>query len=153
MKIMKATIENSREISGLMLSDLKDPNPDFPKEMINNFREHAKEENIKKEFENPKLIAFLAVDKDKLDGFIVGYETDVLGAMIHYVSAKSAKTKKELLDNFIKECKTRKMKEVITDTFEFMDNNNFFRLNGFTLFKKEKINNKIETLWYKQKIS
>lgn len=148
MKIIKATGGYSKEVSELMLLDLKNPNPAFPQDMITNFREHAKEENIMKEFENPKLIAFLAVDDDKVEGFVVGYKKDTRSAMIHYLSAKSDELKKELLDSFIKDCKIRKINRVITDTFEFMDNNKFFKSNGFRLAKKENITRNLEMLWY-----
>ncbi|MBU4283483.1 MAG: GNAT family N-acetyltransferase [Nanoarchaeota archaeon] len=148
MEIIKATNEYSKEISKLMLLDLKNPNSSFPPEIINNFREHAKEENIIKEFENPKLIAFIAIDEDKVIGFVVGYEKDPSSAMIHYISAKSNEVKKELLDSFIKECKVKKVNRIITDTFEFMDNNNFFKSNGFTLTKKENVTPTLEMLWY-----
>src|SRR3989338_6622817 len=103
MRIIKATIELSKEISRLMLSDLENPeyNRIFPQEMITEFREHAKEENILKEFENPRLIAFLATDDDKVAGVVAGYEQDLRSAMIHYISAKSDEVKKGLLDGFI----------------------------------------------------
>lgn len=149
MDIIKATIEHSDEISRLMLSDLESPDSRFPQEMINNFKEHAKEENIKKEFENPNLIAFTAINHGKIMGFIVGYEdTPRNNAMIHYITAKESKTSKDLLNRFIKECKLRKIRKIITDTFEFMDNNELFRSNKFKLIKKEKIAPNLEMLWY-----
>ena len=121
--------------------------------MINKFREHAKEENIIKEFENPKLMAFLSVERDKVEGFVVGYENDIRSAMIHYISAKSYEVKKELLGTFIKECKLRKITKVITDAFKFMDNNLFFKSQGFELTKKEKLTINLEMLWYGLKIA
>ena len=148
MKIIKATIEYSKEISKLMLSDLKNPNYKFPQKMINNFKEHAKEENIIKEFKNPKLIAFIAINEDKVVGFVVGYEKNPNNVMIHYISAKSDEVKKKLLNMFIKECKIRNICKIITDTFEFMDNNNFFKSNGFILTKKENLSKNLEILWY-----
>ena len=148
MKIIKATIEYSKEISKLMLSDLKNPNYKFPQKMINNFKEHAKEENIIKEFKNPKLIAFIAINEDKVVGFVVGYEKNPNNVMIRYISAKSDEVKKKLLNMFIKECKIRNIGKIITDTFEFMDNNNFFKSNGFILTKKENLSKNLEILWY-----
>lgn len=88
MKIIKATKSHAKEISKWMLSDLENPSPKFPKEMIEKFRKHAEEKGILMEFENPRLIAFVAVDKNKVAGFIVGYEEDSSKAMIHYVTAK-----------------------------------------------------------------
>lgn len=153
MKIIKATRQDSKEISKLMLLDLKNPNPNFPYEMINRFREHAKEENILKEFENPKLIAFVAINKKDFLGFIVGYEeysnTDAVIGYIDYITAKNDKTKKALLDRFIKECKAKNINQVIKDSFEFMSSNNFFKSNGFKLIKKEKLIENLEVLWYK----
>jgi hypothetical protein len=149
MKIIKATIEYSKGISEIMLSDLKNPNPKFPKKMIEDFREHAKEENIRKEFENPNLIAFLAINEEKIAGFIVGYEdSSNNSAMIQYITAKENEVKKELLSAFIKKCKIKKIKKIITDAFEFMDNNDFFKSNKFTFTKKEEIAPNLEMLWY-----
>lgn len=150
MRIINATIEYSKEISRLLLSDLKNPNYNrkFPQEMITKFREHAKEENILKEFENPGLIAFLAIDDDKVVGFVVGYEQDLSSAMIQYISAKSDEVRKGLLDSFIKECKLKKINRLITDSFEFMGANNFFKSNGFKLLKKENITKNLEMIWY-----
>ena len=149
MKIIKATKKHSKEISKLMLLDLENPNSKFPQEMINNFREHVKEENIIKEFEDPRLIAFLAINEKRVLGFIVGYEPDLGGAMIHYINAKEDGLKERLLKRFIKECKSKNITEVITDTFEFMKNNAFFKSQGFTLMKKESLTKNLEILWHK----
>src|SRR3989344_1333245 len=149
MEIVKAVVEHAKEISKLMLSDLKNPNSKFPKKLINSFREHAKEENILKEFKNPGLIAFVAKIEGRIVGFIVGYE-DTLNdsAMIHYITANEIEIKKELLDLFIKECKLRNIKKIITDTFEFMKNKDFFESNKFILIKKEEVTPNLEMLWY-----
>tara|TARA_Y100000310_G_C20671101_1_gene810340 strand:+ start:1364 stop:1825 length:462 start_codon:yes stop_codon:yes gene_type:complete len=153
MKIIKAKIEHAKRISTLMLSDLKDPNPKFPSEMIDNFREHAKEENISNEFENPKLMAFVAVNEKFLE-FIVGYENPSGdSAMIHYITADKTETKKALLDQFIKECNSKCMKKIITESFEFMSNNDFFKSNKFILTKKEEITPNLEMLWYELNLS
>ncbi len=149
MRIIKATIDYSKEISKLMLSDLKSPNSKFPQEMINNFREHAKEENIVEEFNNPNLIAFLAIRNNELVGFIVGYKKDLSSVMIQYIVGKSIKTKKLLLTEFVDKCKEKKILHIKTDTFEFMENNNLFKQEGFILTKKEKITDNLEVLWYK----
>lgn len=153
MKIIKATNEHSKQISEFMLSELNNPNPKFPKEMINKFREHAKEENIMKEFENPNLIAFVAMTSKRLVGFIIGYE-DVLNnqAMIHYIASKEIEIKEKLLERFIKYCKLRNINKIIADTFEFMDNKDFFESNKFVLTKKEKLTLDLEMLWYEFKI-
>ena len=149
MKIIKATKKHSKEISKLMLLDLENPNPKFPREMINNFREHAKEENIIKEFENPRLIAFLVIEGRNVVGFIVGYEQGLGKAMIHYINAKENELKERLLKRFIKECKSRNITRITTDTFEFMKNNAFFKSQGFTLMKKESLTKNLEILWHK----
>ena len=153
MKIIKAKKEHSKQISEFMLSELNNPNPKFPKEMINKFREHAEEENIIKEFENPKLIAFSALTSKRLVGFIVGYE-DVLNnqTMIHYIASTEIEIKEKLLEKFIKYCKLRHINKIITDTFEFMDNKDFFESKNFILTKKEKITPTLEMLWYEFKI-
>ncbi|MFP4524500.1 MAG: hypothetical protein ACOCRX_05700 [Candidatus Woesearchaeota archaeon] len=149
MEIVKAAIGHAKEISELMLSDLKNPNSKFPQKMINIFREHAKEENILKEFNNPGLIAFIAKNKGKVLGFIVGYEDTLnYSTMIHYITANEIEIKKELLDQFIKECKLKNIKKIITDTFEFMENKDFFELNKFRLMKKEEVAPDLEMLWY-----
>ena len=111
MEIVKAVIGHVKEISELMSSDLKNPNSKFPQKMINNFIEHAKEENILKEFKNPGLIAFIAKNEGKVVGFIVGYEDTLKdSAMIHYITANEIEIKKELLEQFIKECKLKNIK-------------------------------------------
>jgi len=149
MEIVKAIIGHAKEISELMSSDLKNPNSKFPQKMIDNFIEHAKEENIIKEFKNPKLIAFIAKNEGKVVGFIVGYE-DTLNdsAMIHYITSNEIKIKKELFDRFIKECKLKNIKKIITDTFEFMENKDFFESNKFRLMKKEEVAPNLEMMWY-----
>ena len=153
MKIIKAKKEHSKHISEFMLSELNNPNPKFPKEMINKFREHAQEENIIKEFENPNLIAFCALTSKRLIGFIVGYD-DVLKnqTTIHYIASTNIGIKEKLLEKFIKYCKLRNINKIITDTFEFMDNKDFFESKKFILTKKEKITPTLEMLWYEFKI-
>ena len=117
--------------------------------MIDCFREHAKEENILKEFKNPKLMAFVAKNKKGVVGFIVGYEDTLKSkAMIHYITSNEIKIKKELLGRFIEECKFKNIKKIITDTFEFMTNKDFFESNKFILMKKEEIAPNLEMLWY-----
>ncbi len=150
MGVFEAEIKCSKAISKLMLSELKIYESRFPKKMIKIFREHAKEENIVKEFKNQKLIAFVAKNKEKIVGFIVGYEDSLKEkVMIHYIASNETKIKKELLDRFIKECRLKKVKQITTDTFEFMANKNFFELNKFILMKKEEVTPNLEMLWYK----
>lgn len=148
MKIIPANIKYAKRISELMLDDLKNPNKKFPNEMILQFREHAKEENIIKELHNPDLIAYLAIVNNKLIGFIVGYKEKSNSVMIHYITANSIETKKLLLNKFIIKCKEEKIACIRTDTFEFMKNNYFFKKEGFILIKKDKITNSLEKLWY-----
>ena len=152
MKILNATKEYSKEISKLMLSDLKNSSTLFPQEMILKFKEHAKEENIIKEFENPELISFLAIEKNIVVGFIVGYLEDSNTSMLHYITAKNEKVKEALLMRFINECKIKNINRIIADTFEFMNNNTLFKSHNFILTKKEKIINNLEMLWYELKL-
>lgn len=153
MKIIKAIKDHAKQISALMLSDLKKPNINFPPEMIDKLRDHAKEKNIITEFENPNLIAFVAINEEKISGFIVGYKDSFnKSSMIHYITAEKNEIKKELLDRFVEECKLKKITKIITDTFEFMNNNTFFKSNGFKLIKKEKIIGNLEMLWYELKL-
>ncbi len=147
LKIIRATIDHSKDISDLMLSDLKNPDPRFPIDMIDNFRRHAREESIKEEFSNPKLIMFLAVDNNGIVGFIVGYDEGD-SAMIHYISAKADKVRKLLFDRFVQECRSRNMGKITADSFEFMDNDSFFKSSGFALTKKENLTPELELLWY-----
>ena len=148
MKVIKATKSYSKEISKLMLVDLEDHSSKFPQEMMNKFREHAQEKNILLEFENLKTIAFLAIEERRVIGFIVGYETFSRVSMIQYITAENDDVKRGLLKMFLDECKRRKIGEVITDTFEFMSNNDFLRSNGFVLTKREKLSENLEMLWY-----
>ena len=153
MEIIKATIKHTKEISRLMLSDLEKHNSKFPGEMISKFKEHAKEKNIIKEFKNSHLIAFISKNEEKITGFIVGYEDNLQkNAMIHYITGTNIE-KNELILNFIKECKLRNLDKIITDTFEFMDNNDFFKLNDFLLTKKERITPILEMFWYELKLN
>ena len=140
-----------KDVSKMMQNDLLNPDPRFPAAMISRFRDHAKEENILKEFENPDLISFFAIKNDALIGFIVGYKEDAQKAMIHYVSGDSFETKKKLLQKFIYECKNMKIDSIITDSFEFMENNTLFMKNGFMVVKKENITKNLEMLWYELK--
>lgn len=151
MKIISANKEYAKEISKLMLKDLENPNPKFSKEMILGFKEHAKEENILKELNNPNTIGFLAINSN-LKGFIVGYKEDANKAVIHYITANSVETKRLLLKEFIKKCKKKGISLLKTDTFEFMENNEFFKNKGFIFTKKESISPDLEMLWYKFKI-
>ena len=148
MRIVPAKKEHSKMISKLMLSDLENPDPKFPQEMVCEFREHAKENSLIKEFENPRLIAFIALDNDALAGFIVGYEEDSDMAIIHYITAGKNEIKEGLLKRFVGECKVRKINKILADTFEFMNNNDFFKSKRFVLAKKENIANNLEMLWY-----
>ena len=131
-----------------MLADLENPNPRFPKEMIDKFRAHAKEPGILKEFENPKLIAFVAINKNNVIGFIVGYEEDHNNSMIHYVTARKHDAQEKLLNRFIEECKFKNIKKIRADAFEFMDNNEFFKSHNFVFTRKEKLAPNLEVLWY-----
>jgi hypothetical protein len=153
MKIIKAKKEYAGQISRLMMLDLENPNPKFPKDIIEKFRNHAKEENILKEFDNPNLIAVLALNEETVKGFIVGYRENEKTSMIHYITAENIDIKKELFDAFILECKTKEIDHIKTDAFEFMENNEFYKSQGFTLVKKEQMNDNLEMLWYELKLN
>ena len=144
MKIIKAEKKHAKKISEFMLSEIEDNLSKFPKEIIDKVKEHSKEENIRKEFKNPKLISFLAMN-NKITGFIVGYEEKNF-ASIHYLVGNN-KIKKKLLDVFIIECKARNLINVIADVFEFQSNNNLLKSYGFKLLRKEKLGN-LNLLWY-----
>lgn len=149
MNIITATIKYSKDISTLMLADLANPDPRFPSKMIEQFREHAQKENIVKEFDNPNLMAFLAIDANKVKGFIVGYEEDSdTVAIIHYIHGETMIIKRLLLKYFISECKRRKIVHIRADSFEFMVNDALFKEEHFTLVKKEKLAHNLELLWY-----
>jgi hypothetical protein len=152
MRIIKATKKYSSEISIRMLKELAHPNERFPEQMIKAFREHASKSSIEKELENDKLIAFIALDeeissKDLLSGLIVGYD-EKDSAMIHYIAGNDITIKDSLLEAFINECKVKKITKIVTDTFEFMDNNKFFKQNGFKLVKEESLAKGLVALWY-----
>tara|TARA_Y100000310_G_scaffold177051_1_gene177155 strand:- start:9393 stop:9857 length:465 start_codon:yes stop_codon:yes gene_type:complete len=148
MKVIPATKKHAKEISTRMLDDLKHPNKRFPEEMINQFREHAKEENIIKEFDNSKIIAYLCLENEGVIGFIVGYKEGSTSAVIHYINGANKEIKKVLLEEFIDSCRKRKMNIIKADSFEFMENNEIFKEEGFVFTKKEKIAENLEMLWY-----
>ncbi|MBR9676638.1 hypothetical protein GOV04_00665 [Candidatus Woesearchaeota archaeon] len=152
MKIITASKDDASVISELMLTDLEKPNPLFPKEMIEKFKEHASKKKILKEFENTNLIGFVAVNNNVITNFIVGYQKSDSVVMIHYLSGNDITAKKALLKQFTEECKKRKIREIIADTFEFMQNNQIFKTKGFILTKKEKITENLELLWYRKNI-
>jgi len=149
MKIVQATRAHAPEISRLMLLDLKSPNPRFPHSMMAQFRKHAKPDNVANEFDNDYLLAYIAVNKKKVIGFIVGY-ADPTGktALIHYVTAQDTVVKKDLLDAFVHNCQTKKIETVQADTFGFMDNNQLFRAYGFIITRRELLAKNLECLWF-----
>lgn len=152
MNIIPGTKKYAKQISILMTSDLNKFRQLFPAAMMTAFRDHAQENNILEEFNNSNLISFLAIgDMDLLMGFIVGYK-EKNSAMIHYITAETVSLKKQLLAMFITKCREEKIDRAITDTFIFMENNAFFRNEGFILFKKEKIEANLEMLWYEKKV-
>lgn len=148
MITIPATKKYIKEISKLMLADLEKPNPAFPAEMISQFREHAKEQNVAKELDRPDLIAFLSVKNNRVTGFIVGYREGSSSAMIHYITGDCIKTKKQLLKEFIHDCKEKNLSYVKADTFEFMENNRLLKEEKFILTRKEKITSRLELVWY-----
>ncbi|MDP6642316.1 MAG: hypothetical protein QGF74_02985 [Candidatus Nanoarchaeia archaeon] len=148
MKIIPANKKYIKEISKLMLKELENPNDKFPVDLISKFREHAKEDSISMELDNPNLISFLAINNHELIGFIVGYKEESNNTMIHHIAGDKIETKKLLLNRFIDECKKININNINADTFEFMENNELFKEEGFILTKKEKITDDLEMLWY-----
>ena len=136
------------QISKIMLKDLSKPDKRFSKEVIDKYRMHAQENNLIKEFENPNLISFLAVENNKVLDFIVGYKKDDNVCYIDYMSGNNLEIKRDLIRRFIEECKERNITKIIADSFEFMQNDIIFKETGFKIFKKEKFDN-LELLWYK----
>ena len=145
--IIIATKSYINQISKIMLNDLANPDKKFSKEIIDQYREHAQENNLIKEFENPNLISFLAIKDNKVLDFIVGYK-EKNTAIIHYISGNNVEIKRDLIRRFIEECKERNITKIIADSFEFMQNDIIFKETGFKIFKKEKFDN-LELLWYK----
>ena len=140
MEIIKFNKKYIREISKLMLKNLENPPKEFSNEIIEKFRKHAKEEGITKEFKNPALIGFLAINREGVVGFIVGYFKNQDNSIIDYVTG-SNEVKKDLLEKFIRYCRSKDVKWIKTESFEFMDNHNFFEENGFKIIGKEKMEN------------
>jgi len=150
--IRKAIVEDAKEISKLMLRDLAHPHPSFPKPMIENFRKHARIEGIRKEFENPNLIAFVFEKGQRITGFVVGYKEEGKKSFLHYVTGNSKTVMVELVKAFEKECKSLGIKEIKTDTFEFMKSKEVFEEAGFEFFKSETLAPNLEMLWYKKRL-
>lgn len=149
--IRRAIVKDAKEISKLMLADLERPHPKFPKPMIEKFRNHAQIESINNEFGNPDMIALIFENKNKILGFVVGYKEDDK-AFLHYVSGPDKKIKLELINAFERECSKLDLKEIKTDTFEFMENKKIFEEAGFKFFKAENLTPNLKMLWYKKRL-
>jgi len=147
MKIIRATKAHCKEISQLMKKDLDNPPKEFSQEFLTKFREHAEENNILKEFENPLTIGFIAKLNEKIVGFIVGYAVNSEHAVIHYINGENKEVKKSLLQAFIIVCKNQDMLYILADSFEFMENDAILKEKGFNLDNKEKINETLIMLW------
>lgn len=144
MEIIPAERRHAKEISRLMLEDLKDPDPRFPRKMIARFRKHAAE-GVLAEFDNKGLLAFVAVDGPVV-GFLVGYLRE-RKAIIHYVQGQ-LEAKKALLAHCVRVCKEKKLTAIEADTFSFMENFTFFQGEGFRLLRKEQITPELDMLWF-----
>jgi len=149
MKIIRATKAHCKEISRLMKKDLDAPPKEFSQEFLVKFKEHAEERNILKEFENPLTIGFIAKINEKIVGFIVGYVVNSEHAAIHYINGENKEIKKSLLQAFIISCKNKNMRYILTDSFEFMENDSILKEKGFNLDNKEKVNENLIMLWRK----
>ena len=110
-EIIKSNKIYLKQISKIMLSDLAKPDKRFSKEIIDKYKEHAQENNLIKEFENPNLISFLAVADNKVLDFIVGYKRESNTCYIDYISGNNLEVKRDLIRRFIEECK----EEIISD--------------------------------------
>ena len=106
------------QISKIMLKDLSKPDKRFSKEVIDKYRMHAQENNLIKEFENPNLISFLAVENNKVLDFIVGYKKDDNVCYIDYMSGNNLEIKRDLIRRFIEECKERNITKIIADAYD-----------------------------------
>lgn len=150
--IRKARLQDAEQVSKLMLQDLANPHMIFPRAMIQKFLEHAKLENIKKEYENPDLLAFVYEEKSKILAFIVGYFKENKTVYLDYVSGDSKKIKKALVEYFEKECKKLDIKEIITDTYKFLENKLIYEEAGFSFVRSERKTLGLEVLWYSKKL-
>lgn len=148
MELKIASKDYVKDISKLMLKDLESPDERFPEMMILKLREHAQEDNLILEFSNPNLISFLAIDNNKVKGFIVGYKKED-HIYLDYVTGNNINTKKLLLDKFIEESKKNNMKYIKADTFDFFENKILYEQKGFKLIKQENITPNLEILWLK----
>lgn len=146
--IRKAKIEDSEQISKLMLRDLENPNPKFPKEMIQKLKKHASIRGIKKEFDNDKLLAFVFED-EIINGFVVGYIEENNEVFLHYISG-DLEIKKKLVNHFEEKCKKLGIQKIRTDTFKFMENKLIFEEEGFKFVRPEKVTEDLEMLWYEK---
>ncbi len=146
MEIIKANKDYSKQISKMMLKDLESPPKEFSKDIIDDYRNHAQIENIIKEFDNPNLFGFLAIENDQLKGFVVSYIEDN-SPIIHYITSTNPKIKKELLIRLIKESKAKDYGGIIADSFDFMDNDKFYEEMGLKIYKKERLDNGLILLW------
>jgi len=149
MKIRKAEKEDCNKISQLMKNDLSNPPREFSENFLEKFKEHAKEENLLEELNNPNLIGFVAITDEEIVGFIVGYLESIEYATIHYINGRTKLIKNDLLREFISHCKNKNLDYILADSFEFMENDSILESEGFTLEKEEEIDNSLIMFWRK----
>ena len=119
--------------------------------MIKKLREHAQLKGIQEEFKNSNIIIFVLEKNKQIIGFIVDYK-ESKGVFLQYVTGSNEEIKLKLIHVFEEECKNLGLKEIKTDTFEFMGNKKIFEKAGFKFSKKENITPKLEMLWYKKNL-
>jgi len=150
--IRKARLQDAEQVSKLMLQDLSNPHLNIPGMMIQKFVEHAQLENLKKEYYNPDLLAFVYEEKSKVLAFIVGYLKKNNTVYLDYVSGNSKDIKKALLNRFEEECKKLDVKEIMADTYKFLENKLVYEESGFSFVRSERRILGLEVLWYSKKL-
>lgn len=151
--IRRAILQDAEQVSKIMIQDLANAHLFIPKKMIEKFLEHARLENIRKEYENPNLFAFVYEEKNKILAFIAGYFKENKTVYLDYISGNSKKIKKDLVEHFEKECKKLGIKEIIADAYKFLENKLIYEEAGFSLVKSEKKMLGLEVLWYSKKLN
>lgn len=150
--IRKARLQDAEQVSKLMIQDLSNHKIPLPTSTMEKFLEHARLENLKKEYYNPDLLAFVYEEKTKILAFIVGYLQKNNTVYLDYVSGTSKDIKKSLIKHFEEECKKLKVKEIIADTYKFLETKIIYEEAGFSFVRSEKKVLGLEVLWYSKKL-
>lgn len=151
--IRKARLQDAEQVSKIMLQDLSNHSIPLPRSMREKFLEHARLENLKKEYGNPDLLAFVYEEKNMVLAFIVGYFKPNNVVYLDYVSGTSKNIKKALVKHFEKECKKQGIKEIIADAYKFFENKLIYEESGFSFVRSERKLLGLEVLWYSKKLN